>query len=256
MKKYTFYLMLAATLFACSNNQESLLAEIRSYDNSDKLGTEEGLKELASLHKAYGSKYKDAEANNFLYAAAQYYFYENNVEEAAPLLAEYITRDDSTERFRNAAINLAILKSQSKKYNMADELISEVLDRDVPSAAQWQDIIKIYNNKIEEGNNTQPTDYERLTMAHTAVGRFPEALKSLDAAISSFPEYENKGDLIYRAGFISWEYLKDEEAAKKYYTTFLSEYPEDAKAPEVRKIIESGMLSMSNEDIIKMFKGE
>lgn len=256
MKNYTVYILLAATFFACSDSKESLLGEIRSYDNSDKLGTEEGLKELASLHKSYGTKYKDAEANNFLYAAAQYYYYENNVDEAAPLLAEYITRDDSSERFKNAAINLAILKSKSKKYDMADELISEVLEKDLPSTAQWQDIIRIYTDKIQEGSDVSPEDYERLTMAHTAVGRFTEALKSLDAAISAFPEYENRGNLIYRAGFISWEYIKDDEAAKNYYTTFLSEYPEDAKAPDVRRILESGMLSMSNEEIIKMFKGE
>ena len=71
-----------------------------------------------------------------------------------------------------------------------------------------------------------------------------------------WPKFENRNNLIYRAGFIAWEYLKDINLAKKYYTQFLDEYPNDDKALEVKEILNSGMLEMSDEAILNMLKGK
>jgi tetratricopeptide (TPR) repeat protein len=255
MNKSLLLVFAVFTLAACSKSQESMLAKIAEFEKSEKTGTKEGLAELAKMHKAYGLKYQDAQANDYLYAAGQYYYYENNTEEAKTLLNEYLTRDDSTERFRNAAVNLALLHGKAGEFTHADELISEVLDKDLPTAAQWQDIIELYNDKIA-AKNVAPKDYERLALAHTATGRFDEALISLDKAIKDYPTYEKRGDLIYRAGFIGWEYLKDTKVATSYYNQFLTEYPNDPKASEVKVILSSGMLSMSDEAILAMLKGK
>jgi tetratricopeptide (TPR) repeat protein len=256
MYKALLPIMAAFTLLSCSQSQESMLKQIADFEKSEKTGTKDGLAELAKMHKAYGLKYEDAEANNYLYAAAQYYYYENNTTEAESLLTQYITRDDSTERYRNAAINLATLYGKANKYAEADDLISELLDKDLPTAAQWQDVIKLYEDKLQAKSNVTPKDYERLTLARTAVGRFNEALASLDQAIKDFPQYEKRGDLMYRAGFIGWEYLKDTKVASAYYNRFLTEYPNDPKAAEVKIILNNGMLSMSDEDILTMLKGK
>lgn len=220
------------------------------------MGTPEGLQQLAALHKEYGMSYKDPEATNYLYAAAQYYFYENKLGDAKPLLTEYISRDDSTERFRNAAINLAIVHSKETDFASAHDLISEVLEKDLPSPAQWQDIIKLYESKINAKADIQPEDHERLSLAYTAVGRFSEATTSLQQAINDFPKYEKRANLMYRAGFVSWEYAKDTEKAKTFYEAFLAEYPNDAKADEVKEILNAGMLEMSDEAILEMLKGK
>ena len=256
MNKVIVYVLAAFALVSCGQSQESMLAEIAAFENSEKTGTKEGLAELALLHKAYGIKYEDAQANDYLYAAAQYYYYEKNTAEAESLLTQYITRDDSTERFRNAAINLAILNGKAGKFTEADDLISEVLDKDLPTAAQWQDVIKLYEDKLKANKNIAPKDHERLALACTAVGRFEEALTALDQAIKDFPKYENRSDLIYRAGFIGWEYLKDSKVASAYYNQFLAEYPNASNAEEVKIILSKGMLTMSNEDILTMLKGK
>lgn len=256
MKKTIILTIAILSLWACGPNQESQLEEIRTFEKSDKIGTDEGLKELAKMHKTYGMKYNDAEANNYLYAAAQYYFYEQNMEEAKELLNAYISRDDTSDRFQNAALNIAILYSKEKNYGAADDLVSEVLDQHLPTAAQWQEVITIYQNKIATGTNITPQNYEKLAMAYTAVGRFEEATQSLDSAITRFMDYPERANLIYRAGFIGWEYLKDIDVAKRYYNQFLEEYPNDEKASEVKQILTSGMLEMSDEDILNMLKGK
>ncbi|MFT5349170.1 MAG: hypothetical protein ACI9M3_002220, partial [Bacteroidia bacterium] len=51
-------------------------------------------------------------------------------------------------------------------------------------------------------------------------------------------------------------YAKDLELAKKYYNQFLAEYPNHQLAPEVKEILSSGMLEMSDEDILNMLKGK
>ena len=71
-----------------------------------------------------------------------------------------------------------------------------------------------------------------------------------------WPKFENRNNLIYRAGFIAWEYLQNTKLAEKYYTQFLNEYPNDDKAEEVREILNSGMLEMSDEAILNMLKGK
>jgi len=256
MKNTLLLILTLAILVGCSKSKENKLAEINELEKSEQMGTPEGLAQLAGLHKEYGMSYKDAEGNNYLYAAAQYYFYENKYGEAKPLLAEYITRDDSTERFKNAAINLAILHGKETDFTSADELISEVLEKDLPSPAQWQDIIKLYQSKINDKVDIRPQDYERLSLAYTAVGRFSEATASLQTAIDDFPQYEKRANLMYRAGFVCWEYAKDTKKAKSFYDAFLAEYPNDPKADEVKAILSAGMLEMSDEAILEMLKGK
>ena len=256
MKKTPFILLLLLIL-GCSQNRESQLAEIQAFEKSEKTGTQEGLKELALLHKNYGLAYSDTEANNFLYAAGQYYFYENDTSESIQLLSEYITRDDSSNRYRKAAINLAIMYSRTNQYDQSQDLINEILDKNLPTPAQWQDIIKLYQNKISDATTIlRPKDFENLTMGYTAVGRFSDAVRTLDNAIVKWPKFKNRNNLIYRAGFIAWEYLEDTNLAKKYYTQFLEEYPNDEKAPEVEEILNSGMLEMTDEAILNMLKGK
>ena len=256
MKKTYLFLSIVLLAFACTPSQDAMKAEITDLEKSEKTGTKEGLAELAVLHKNYGMNYTDVEANNYLYAAGQYYFYENNGTEAMPLLTEYISRDDSTDRYRNAAINLAILHGKAADYAEMDNLISDVLDDDLPTAAQWQDIVKLYEDKLSADTEIKTEDYERLAMAYTATGRFPKAVSSLDTAIHKYPNYEKRSNVLYRAGFIGWEYLKDTEVAKKYYNQFLEEYPNDPKAEEVKQILTSGMLEMSDDAILEMLKGK
>ena len=256
MKKILLILIAVSTMAACSKSKEDKLNTIYELQKSEAMGTTEGLAQLASLHKIYGMSYSDAEGNNFLYAAAQYYFYENKFDEAKPLLAEYIVRDDSTERFRNAAINLAVLLADQADFSSANDLISAVLKKDLPTSAQWHDIIKLYENKILAQADVIPNDHEKLSLAYTAVGRFSEATATLQTAIDDFPAYEKRANLMYRAGFVCWEYAKDMTAAQAFYEIFLAEYPNDPKAEEVKTILSSGMLEMSDEAILEMLKGE
>ena len=76
MQKITVIIALCGLMAACSPSQEAELAKIAEFEKSEKTGTKEGLEELALLHKAYGMEYTDAQANDYLYAAGQYYFYE------------------------------------------------------------------------------------------------------------------------------------------------------------------------------------
>jgi hypothetical protein len=46
------------------------------------------------------------------------------------------------------------------------------------------------------------------------------------------------------------------KAAQAFYEIFLAEYPNDPKAEEVKTILSSGMLEMSDEAILEMLKGE
>ena len=81
-------------------------------------------------------------------------------------------------------------------------------------------------------------------------------LEEARAENSKRPKFKNRNNIIYRAGFIAWEYLEDTNLAKKYYTQFLEEYPNDEKAPEVEEILNSGMLEMTDEAILNMLKGK
>ena len=173
------------------------------------------------------------------------------------MLSEYISRDDSSNRYRNATVNLALLYAKNNNYTTSVSLINALIDNTLPTPAQWQDIIKLYEQIITDTSiTTNPKDYETLSMAYTAVGRFIEATQTLDTAIEKFPTYQNRNNLIYRAGFIAWEYMADIPIAKNFYTQFLAEYPDDEKAGEVHQILNSGMLEMSDEDILTMLKGQ
>lgn len=255
--KYIIYSLLIAVLFtACEGKQAKLLGKIKAIENSEKIGTKEGLAELAKLHAEYGTSFNDSSANDYLYAAAQYYFYENNADESERLLSAYLLRDDSTERFRNAAINLAKLYADKKEFAQADDLISEVLDKSIPTNMQWNDLLSIYSAKVEQKIAVKPLDYERIALSYTAIGNFDNALANLDQAIEQFPNYEKRSDLIYRCGFTAWNYMQNSEKAKEYYNRFLELYPNDARASEVKAILADGMLEKSDEEILEILKSK
>lgn len=256
MKKHILLICTVALMASCSPSKEDLLEKINAMEQAENKATPEGLAELAEMHKNYGLKYKDAQANNYLYAAAQFYYYENDTINAEKLLSEYISRDDSTERYRNAILNLAIVHSKKQEHQKADELISEMLDQSPPTPAQWQDIRKMYEVKIAGGKEVKEKDYEQLALANTAVGRFPAAIQNLEIAAETFKDSENRPNIIYRAGFIAWEYLQDTERAKGFYTQFLAEYPNDKRTDEVKEILNAGMLEMTDEQILEMLKAK
>jgi hypothetical protein len=96
--------------------------------------------------------------------------------------------------------------SRTSQYEQSQDLINEILDKNLPTPAQWQDIIKLYQNKISDATIIlRPKDFENLTMGYTAVSRFGDAVRTLDNAIVKWPKFENRNNLVYRAGFIAWE---------------------------------------------------
>ncbi|MEY2925513.1 MAG: Outer rane lipoprotein [Bacteroidota bacterium] len=255
--KYTIYALIVAVLFtACEGKQAKLLGKIKAIESSEKIGTKEGLAELAKLHAEYGTSFNDSAANDYLYAAAQYYFHEENKEESKRLLLAYLQRDDSTDRFRNAAINLAKLYADEKEFTKADDLISETLDKSLPTNMQWNDILSIYEAKVAQNKDIKPNDYERIALAYTATGNFEKALENLDLAINTFPNYEQKNDLLYRSGFTAWNYMKNADKAKQYYNLFLEQFPNDERAEEVKTILKDGMLEKSDEEILEILKAK
>jgi tetratricopeptide (TPR) repeat protein len=248
---YKFILILfAVTLFACTDQQTRLLEKIKDIEQSDKIGTEEGLDELAALHAKYGVKYDDETANGYLYAAGQYYYYDSNYSKSKDLLYRYISRDDSSKEFKNAAWNLALIEAQNQEYDKAEELVAEVLDKQVPSMKQWRYLIEAYATN----QNLSQTAHEQLLSAHIATMQFEPAIDQLELILQKFPDAKNRADLLYRGGFIGWEYMNNKDVAEKYYNQLLEEYPNYEKAEEVKGILNSGMLSMSNAEILEMLK--
>lgn len=246
------YLVLCCLVIvsACTDKKTALFNEIKSLEQSEKINTDEGLMDLAALQAKYGLKYKDSLGNLYLYSAGQFYFHQNEFEQSKELLYEYIHRDDTSKLFKDAALNLATIESNQNNHITASELVNEVLSDQLPSKMQWVAIEEVYKAK----DSLTIADYENLVKAHIATGKFNDALKAIDKATTQNQDSEKRGDLLYRGGFIGWEYLEDAEIAEKYYSKFLSEYPNDEKAGEVKAILESGMLNMSDLEILEMLK--
>lgn len=253
MKKLLLLVGLAVALSACTSKQERLSAAIAQLEQGDQMGDPDMLKELAELKAQYGMAYYDSAAAPYLYAAGLHFFQEKKYERSIEILYEYLERDDSSELFRNAGITLASALNEQGEFTKADEVVSEVLDQHLPTYGQWQMIITLYQAHLDEASLDQ---HDRLAMAYTATGSFQEALRVLELAISKFPDHEKRSDIVYRAGFVGWEYLQDEAIATKYYTLFLEDYPNDVRAAQVRNILDQGYLSMSNEQILEIIKGK
>lgn len=252
MKRSYIIWLILLTLTACTGKQERLSTAIHKLEQSEDVGEPETLKELASLYAEYGMAFHDSIAARYLYSAATFYYQEKDSDKATDLYFEFLSRDDSSELFRNAAINLAELLSKEGDYTMANDLISEMLDKQIPSYQQWLTIAGIYSPIVDTGGTVN--DYHRLEMAYTATGQFDRSIQTLEKGIERFPTDPRKADLIYRAGFIGWEYLNNKDVAEKYYQLFIDEFPDDPRASQAEQILSSGMLSMTDQEIVEMIK--
>lgn len=255
MKNLIYILVLSLSLAACSSPQEKLFNQIKELEQSDTIATPEGLAALAKLHKEYGLKYNDSMANHYLYAAAMYYFYGKNRPESKPLFLTYISREDSGDRVRNSLFSLATIYNENQQFDSFELMADAVIKAYIPTNQQWSNLGAMYSYKINNGT-AAATDYERLSLSYTALGGYNEALNMLDSALIKFPDHPSRAKILYRAGFIAWDYLEDAERARIYYEPFLAEFPNDELAPQVKNILESGMLEMSNEDILEMLKAK
>lgn len=249
--KYTYILIVLLAFTACDN--QSTYEQIKAMEQSDAMGTDEGLAQLATLHKEYGLANADSLGNTYLYAAATYYFYEKELEESKSLFETYLERGDSGTRLKNTCFMLAEVYADEEAYESMDKMLNKALNVGGPNNMQWNNMVKLYNNKISISNST-PNDYERLAMGYQALGKTEMALNMLDTAIAKFPENKTRANLMFRAGFVAWEHLDDPAKAKHYYELFLEAYPDHELAGEVKSILDSGMLEMTDEDILDMLK--
>ena len=253
MKNYFVITLVAICTVACTNPKEKLFKEIKTLEQSDTMGTPEGLEMLAKLHKEYGLTYTDSLANNYLYSAAMFYFYSKDKAFSKPLFLEFIKRGDSSDRQRNSYFSLASIYSDEEQYD-SFELVTKILVKQyIPSTQQWSNLANMYARKMENSPTTV-ADYESLSLAYTAMGGYDLAVEALDSAMSKFPNSPSKADILYRAGFLAWDYLEDHERAKSYYNELIKLYPEHEMVPQTRKILESGMIEMSDDKILEMLK--
>ncbi|MFY0643745.1 MAG: tetratricopeptide repeat protein [Bacteroidia bacterium] len=253
--KIKYFLIILFGLSACIKPQEKLFKQIKNLEKSEDVSSPESQSKLADLHKEYGLLCTDSLATQYLYSSGYYFYYTaKNNSEAEAILTEFVSRSNSNEQKKNAQLILGQIHMQYEDYELMAKDIKTAIDLAPPTNTQWNEIRTMFQTKIKANAHPEPSDYELLAKSYTALSDFNLALANLDSAISQFPNYPGRSKLIYRAGFISWEYMKNAAKARAYYETFLESYPEDGLAKEVKTILESGWLDMSDEDILEDLK--
>lgn len=256
MRKNIILLAIVALIAACTDPKTKLFNQIKDLEQSDSLSTPEGLKQLSELHAEYGMKYHDSLANQYLYSAAMFRYYSDDKQSAKPLLVEYIYRPDSSIQMRNSLFALADLYYADDQLDSFEKISDELMDNYVPTPQQFSVLAKLFDDRITNGKDADVKDYERLSTSFTALGAHKMALMTIDTALVQFPKAPNRAKMIYRAGFIAWDYLQDPLLAEKYYNQFVLEFPEHELAAEVKDILESGKLRMTDEQILEMIRSK
>lgn len=253
MKKTTYLLFALFTIFtACKKSNQEILSEIDAFQQSEKMGTPEGLKELALLQEEYGLNVTDSIGNAQLYAAALYNYHGQDSTKAISLNNEYLLRDDSSELYRNIACNQANLLKGKRELGQATSLIYSVMDKHILDASQWRDAAMVIEEKIKKSGDVE--DYIGLSKVYTATGNIEGAINQLDSAIVQYPDFDKRANLILRAGFLGWEHLKDHTKAEKYYTQLVSEYPEHPQVKEIETILNNGYLKLTDREILEQLR--
>ncbi len=102
---------------------------------------------------------------------------------------------------------------------------------------------------------TQPSDTLSpdyiLKSAETAryLKAYPKVIESYDWVLAKFPNYKGVSKALFLKGFTYDNDMKDTTNARKYYTEFLSKYPSDNFADDVKMLLNN--LGKSEEEIIK-----
>lgn len=256
MRKNIILFVGFALLFACTDSKTKLFNQIKELEQSDSLGTTDGLNQLSALHAEYGMKYNDSLANQYLYSAAMFRYYSEEKQSAKALLVEYISRPDSSVQMRNSLFALADLYYAEGNLDSFEIISDELMDNYVPTPQQFSVLAKLFDDRITNAQDADVKDYERLSTSLTALGAHKMALVTIDTALAQFSKAPNRAKMIYRAGFIAWDYLQDPLLAEKYYNQFLLEFPEHELAAEVKDILESGKLRMTDEQILEMIRSK
>lgn len=252
-----YIILLTLSLLAACTQPLSTFEQIKALEQSDQIGTPEGLAKLAELHREYGMNHQDSLAKAYLYASAMHYFFQDDKATSKTLFEEFLNRKDSGERVKNTYFMMADIYANEGKYDSMNIMISAALKDYIPNNKQWNDMISLYKSKIEDTDaSVGPMDYEKISLGYTALGQIDAALEQFDLAIEKYPDFEGRATLIYRAGFVAWEYAGDVKRARKYYEMFLTEYPNHELYSEVSQILNSGMLDMTDEQILEMLKSK
>lgn len=109
-----------------------------------------------------------------------------------------------------------------------------------------------YNEKYKD--DTLCADYFfRAAELSLKIGK-PEQAVDLFGSIRRFPNYRKTARALFMQGFIAENNLHDINSAKEFYEKFLTQYPNNAMADDVKLTLAN--IGMSPEELVKSFEAK
>ena len=84
------------------------------------------------------------------------------------------------------------------------------------------------------------------------ISSFEEAVKLFETIHQKYQDYDRAPDALFLEGFTYENHMNDIENAKRCYNEFLTRFPEDQLADQVRLVLEN--IGKSPEELVKGFK--
>jgi outer membrane protein assembly factor BamD (BamD/ComL family) len=163
------------------------------------------------------------------------------------------------------ALLLSCGGNKEDKQSKQDEMVAEIkglektlYNTDVENPEfNYQEamkVTKLYQAFADSFPDDERTPDFLFKGAQVAIGmaQYHLALSFLERCFNAYPKYENHVDCLYLQGFIYDTYLSYKGIAKERYETLIKQFPNHAYAKDAAAAIKT--LTMSDEDLIKMFK--
>jgi len=117
------------------------------------------------------------------------------------------------------------------------------------SAQKYVDACEAYAIGLPNDENSPTYLYRAAEIART-LKTYQKALSIFDWIEEKYPEYEKTPTIVFLKGFMLENELKNKEAAKEVYNSFLTKYPNSDLVDDVNFLLEN--IDKSDEEIMKM----
>ncbi len=140
-------------------------------------------------------------------------------------------------------------KSMRTDNKTLDGYIQEVLDSDIfldslqtrvnpAKAGKLIDLYTLYSSVLEDEKTSPEYLYKTYELANS-VRKFKEAEAACEQLHRKYPNHEKAATCLFLVGYLNENELKNLDKAKKVYTSFLKEYPNNDFAKDAKFALEN-----------------
>lgn len=253
MNKLIVFLAVSILLFACADKREKRIEAINLKKSTVDLRNQEDMKALADLQVNFYKDFKDDSlSDEYLFEAAMH---RKNFDNNKDGLKEHF------EVYPNSKFRGQVLYALSDWHNKNDNIDKAIeyyelfSDSAELSQAEWKEMFQLYDKKASVTTDDSKAKWMvKSGNALMAMNEAKRASEKFEFVATNYANFERMDEVLFRLGFVHWNYLKDGKSSEKWFKKLVAQFPKSDLSKDASSILENRLMYLSDDEFMDFIR--